>query len=131
MMSRSSCSCASVRHSGREQRRPSALAGCGSSEPNEAGVTGEIDEDGLQAKRELLSSRVAARSMRCLQRYAGVSFASTAAEYIHCMWHDVTVRSGLEHLPAEWLRERLEFMVRCFPPDRGRCVIAQERSPVF
>jgi hypothetical protein len=44
----------------------------------DAGVTGEIDEDGLRAKRELLSSRVAARSMRRLQRYAGVSFASTA-----------------------------------------------------
>jgi hypothetical protein len=97
----------------------------------EAGVTGEIDEDGLRAKRELLSSRLAARSMRRLQRYTAVSFASTVAEYIHCMWHDVTVRSGLEHLPAEWLRGRLEFMVRCFPPDRGQCVIVQERSPVF
>jgi hypothetical protein len=52
--------------------------------------------------------------MRRLQRYAGVSFASTAAEYIHCMWHDVTVRTGLEHLPAEWLRDRLEFMARFF-----------------
>jgi hypothetical protein len=97
----------------------------------EAGVTGEIDEDGLRAKRELLSSRVAARSMRRLQRYAGVSFASTAAEYIHCMWHDVTVRTGLEHLPAEWLRGRLEFMVRCFPPDRGQRVIGGEGAPVF
>jgi hypothetical protein len=95
----------------------------------DAGVTGEIDEDGLRAKRELLSSRVAARSMRRLQRYAGVSFASTAAEYIHCIWHDVTVRTGLEHLPAEWLRGRLEFMARVFPPDRGRRVISQERAP--
>jgi hypothetical protein len=97
----------------------------------EAGVTGEIDEDGSQAKRELLSSRVAARSMRRLRRYAGVSFASTTAGYIHCMWHDVTVRSGLEHLPEDWLRRRLEFMVRCFPPDRGQRVIVQERAPVF
>jgi hypothetical protein len=92
----------------------------------EAGVTGEIDEDALRARRELLSSRVAARSMRRLQRYAGVSFASTVAEYIHCMWHDVTVRIGLEHLPAEWLRGRLELMVRFFPPDRGQRVIGQE-----
>jgi hypothetical protein len=97
----------------------------------DAGITGEIDEDGLRAKGELLSSRVAARSMRRLQRYAGVSFASTAAEYIHCMWHDVTVRTGLEHLPAEWLRGRLEFMARFFPPDRGRRVISQERAPFF
>jgi hypothetical protein len=97
----------------------------------EAGVGGEIDEDGLRAKRELLSSRVAARSMPRLQHYAGVSFASTVAEYIHCMWHDVTVRIGLEHLPAEWLRCRLEFMARFFPPDRGQRVIGQERAPFF
>jgi hypothetical protein len=97
----------------------------------EAGVSGEIDEDGLRAKRELLSSRVAARSRRRLQHYVGVSFASTVAEYIHCMWHDVTVHIGLEHLPAEWLRRRLELMVRFFPPDRGQRVIGQERAPGF
>jgi hypothetical protein len=89
----------------------------------EAGVKGEIDEDALQAKRELLSSRRAARSTLRLQRYAGASFASTAAEYIHCMWHDVTVRAGPEHLPGEWLRRRLEFMAKCFPPDHGKRVI--------
>jgi hypothetical protein len=96
----------------------------------EAGVTGEIDEDALRAKQELLSSRVAAQSVRHVHRYAGVSFASTAAEYIHCMWHDVMVRTGLEHLPAEWLRGRLEFMVRCFPPDRGQRAIDEGRAPV-
>lgn len=90
----------------------------------EAGVNGEIDEDALRAKRELLCSRRPARSTRGLQRYAGASFASTAAEYIHCMWHDVTVRAGPEHLPGEWLRRRLEFMAKSFPPDRGQRVIA-------
>jgi hypothetical protein len=97
----------------------------------EAGVSGEIDEVALRARRELLSSRSAARSTRRLQHYAGVSFASTVAEYIHCMWHDVTLRIGLEHLPAEWLRGRLELMVRFFPLDPGQRVIGQERAPVF
>jgi hypothetical protein len=90
----------------------------------DASVHGEIDEDALGAKRELLSSRQAARSRRRLQHYASVSFASTAAEYIHCMWHDVTVRAGPEDLPAEWLRRRVEFMAKSFPPDRGQRVIA-------
>jgi hypothetical protein len=54
-------------------------------------VTGEIDEQALEEKRWLLSSAVLARSRNRLLRYAGASFASTAAEYVHCLWHDVTV----------------------------------------
>ncbi len=86
----------------------------------EAGVTGEIDEDALVEKRRLLSSRAAAASLHRLKSYACASFASTAAEYVHCLWHDVTVRAGEEHLPAQWLRRRLELMQRWFPPDEGR-----------
>ena len=40
-------------------------------------------------------------------------------QYIHSLWHDVTVRTSEEHLPAQWLRRRLEFLARWFPPDRG------------
>jgi hypothetical protein len=85
----------------------------------EAGVTGEIDELALEAKQRLLASAAAARSMRRLEAYARASFASTAAEYVHCLWHDVTVRSGPEHLPAQWLRERLELLELWFPPNPG------------
>jgi hypothetical protein len=96
----------------------------------EAGVRGEIDDHALRSKRELLSSRTAARSTRRLHTYAAASFGSTAAEYIHGLWHDVTVRAGPEHLPAAWLRKRIEFMVKFFPPDPGQRVIAQEQAPV-
>jgi hypothetical protein len=85
----------------------------------EAGVSGEIDEEALAEKRALLGSRVSARSRRRLERYARASFAGTAAEYIHCLWHDVTVRSGPEHLPAPWLRRRLQMLAGWFPPNRG------------
>lgn len=82
-------------------------------------VCGEIDEETLDEKRRLLGSRALARSPRRLLRYAGVSFAATLAEYVHALWHDVTVRTGPEHLPPEWLRRRLELFERWFPPAPG------------
>jgi hypothetical protein len=85
----------------------------------EAGVPGEIDEAALREKRVLFSSRASARSPARLELYAQASFGGTVAEYIHCLWHDVTVRSGSEHLPAPWLRRRLELLASWFPPDRG------------
>ncbi len=94
----------------------------------ESGVTGEIDETALQEKRALLTGRLSARSRRRLERYARASFAGTVAEYIHCLWHDVRIRRGPEHLPAFWLRERLETLARWFPPNRGYRLFAS--SPV-
>ena len=85
-----------------------------------AGVTGEIDEDALKEKRLLLSSRISARSARRLERYGCASFAGTAAEYVHSLWHDVTVRTGPDFLPAKQLRCRLELLARWYPPARGR-----------
>jgi hypothetical protein len=85
----------------------------------EAGVAGEIDEESLRQKRRLLLSPASARNPRRLERYARASFASTAAEYVHCLWHDVHTRAGPDHLPAEWLRRRLLLFARWFPPDRG------------
>ena|SRR2546430_12785496 len=83
------------------------------------GVSGEIDEEALKEKRALFSRRACARSRTHLERYACASFAGTVAEYVHCLWHDVTVRTGREHLPSVWLRRRLQLLARWFPPDRG------------
>jgi hypothetical protein len=85
----------------------------------DAGVSGEIDEDALHEKQLLLSSPILAGSRRRLGRYARASFAGTAAEFIHCLWHDVTIRTGPEHLPVAPLRTRLEMLAAWFPPDRG------------
>jgi hypothetical protein len=82
------------------------------------GVTGEIDERALDERRLLLKSRHS-RAGRQLARYGCASFAGTAAEYVHCLWHDVTVRTGPDHLPAPQLRRRLELLAQWFPPDRG------------
>lgn len=84
-----------------------------------AGIDGEIDEQALEEKRCLLGSRLHARSPRQLVRYGRASFAGTAAEYVHCLWHEVTVRTGPNYLPAPQLRRRLELLARWFPPDRG------------
>ena len=94
----------------------------------EAGVAGEIDERALREKQALLAGRLSARSRRRLERYAQASFAGTVAEYIHCLWHDVKIRRGPRHLPARWLRRRLETIVRWFPPNRGYRLFA--RPPV-
>jgi hypothetical protein len=83
------------------------------------GVGGEIDEQALADKRKLLSSPAAARSRRRLWEYARTSFAGSVAGYVHCLWHDVTIRTGAEHLPARQLRRRLDLLARWFPPNRG------------
>ena len=82
-------------------------------------VRGEIDEETLESKTWLLANRETARSLRRLERYGHASFAATAAEYVHCLWHDVTVRTGQEHLPAAPLRARLNVFARWFPPNSG------------
>jgi hypothetical protein len=87
-------------------------------------VTGEIDEAALEKKRRLMGGRASARSRRRLEDYARASFAGTVAEYVHCLWHDVTVRAGPDHLPAPCLRRRLELLFRWFPPDRGQRLFA-------
>ena len=84
-----------------------------------AGIIGEIDEEALKEKRALMANRFSAASGRRLERYGGASFAGTAAEYVHCLWHDVEVRSGPDYLPAPQLRRRLELLSLWFPPDRG------------
>jgi hypothetical protein len=83
------------------------------------GFEGEIDEQALEEKRSLFESRSHANNVKRLTGYARASFAGTVAEYVHCLWHEVTIRTGPDHLPAEPLRRRLELMARWFPPNRG------------
>jgi hypothetical protein len=82
-------------------------------------TSGEIDQEALKEKKALLASRISAASRRRLDRYGSASFAGMAAEYVHCLWHDVRVLSGPDYLPAPQLRHRLELLSRWFPPDRG------------
>ena len=80
-----------------------------------AGVAGEIDEDALKQKKLLLAGRYSASSNRRLELYGAASFAGTVAEYVHSLWHDVTVRLGREFLPAQQLKRRLDLLARWFP----------------
>jgi len=91
-----------------------------------ANVTGELDEAALRAKRLLLLDRAHARDAACLAQYGYASFAATAAEYVHCLWHDVTIRTGEDCLPAPQLRRRLELLARCFQPGRGYALFPRE-----
>ena len=83
------------------------------------GIEGEIDEQALEEKRALFESRSPGNNMKRLARYGRASFAGTVAEYVHCLWHEVTVRSGPDYLPVPPLRRRLERLARWFPPNRG------------
>ena len=83
------------------------------------GIEGEIDEQALEEKRSLFESRSHANDVKRLTGYGRASFAGTVAEYVHCLWHEVTVRTGPDYLPAAPLRRRLELMARWFPPNRG------------
>jgi hypothetical protein len=89
-----------------------------------SGVGGEIDDEVLELKRTLLGSRAAAGDLALIERYAAASYAATLAEYVHCLWHDVTVRPGPEHLEPGALRRRLELFARWFPPGRGQRLFA-------
>ena len=86
----------------------------------DAGVEGEIDEQAMEEKRTLLEGSLPAASRRRLARYGCASFAGTAAEYVHCLWHEVTVRMGPDYLPAQVLRRRLELLAEWFPPNPGQ-----------
>lgn len=71
------------------------------------GVAGEIDEEALAAKQDAQAD------------YVNVSLAATLAEYMHALWHDVDLREGPEHLPAEFLRRRFALLAELFPPNPG------------
>jgi hypothetical protein len=94
------------------------------------GVTGEIDEEALGAKRGLVGpSRVAGRrhrSSELFERYRDTSLVSTAAEYMHGLWHDVQIRVGPDHLPLPQLRRRMELFAELFPPNPGYQIFAEE-----
>jgi hypothetical protein len=94
-----------------------------------AGIEGEIDEQALEEKRSLYDRRSHASIAGRLARYGCASLAGTAAEYVHCLWHEVTVRTGPDFLPAQPLRRRLELMARWFPPDRGHRLFPRAQRP--
>jgi len=83
------------------------------------GVNGEIDEDALNTKKAYLANRAGRRLRASFDRYRDISFASTAAEYIHGLWHDVQIRVGPDHLPIAQLRRRMDLMAELFPPNPG------------
>lgn len=72
------------------------------------GAQGEIDEDAFAAKQATVID------------YTAVSLASTIAEYVHALWHDVELRQGPEHLGPEWIRRRFELLAEWFPPNTGQ-----------
>ena len=110
------------RLSGGEMERFSLLL----EEELRAGVTGEIDEDALAAKQPLVSTRIRRQGHSRFERYRDTSFVSTAAEYMHGLWHDVQVRVGPEHLPVPALRRRMKLLAEMFPPNPGYSVFAKE-----
>ncbi|HUU14593.1 MAG TPA: hypothetical protein VM182_12950 [Terriglobia bacterium] len=91
------------------------------------GVSGEIDEDARAAKEPLLPGRGRRpRRGEKFAEYRDISFVSTAAEYMHGLWHDVQIRVGPEHLPLPQLRRRMKLLSEMFPPNPGYTVFAKE-----
>jgi len=92
-----------------------------------SGVRGEIDQEAFAAKRQVFGSRFRRRFGReHLDHYRDVSFASTAAEYMHGLWHDVQVQTGGDHLPVPELRRRMILLSEMFPPNEGYQVFSEE-----
>jgi len=83
------------------------------------GARGEIDEEAFAAKKAFLGASPGQPSASPLEHYRGVSFVSTAAEFMHGLWHDVQVRIGPEHLPVAQLRRRMTLLAELFPLNPG------------
>lgn len=91
------------------------------------GVTGEIDEEALAAKKPFAASPRAWRRNRAeFEHYRDVSLSSTVAEYMHGLWHDVQIRVGPDHLPVPQLRRRMNLLAEMFPPNPGYSVFSEE-----
>ncbi len=90
------------------------------------GVRGEIDEEALAAQRPLVTGRPGRRNRAQFEHYRDVSLASTLAEYMHGLWHDVQVRVGPDHLPVIQLRKRMNLLAEMFPPNPGYSVFSEE-----
>lgn len=89
------------------------------------GVRGEIDEEATTAKQSVLGRRSWRRNRAHFEHYRDVSLASTVAEYMHGLWHDVQIRVGPEHLPVAQLRCRMNLLAEMFPPNLGYRVFAE------
>lgn len=91
------------------------------------GVSGEIDEEALAAKKSLTANARSWRRNRAqYEHYRDVSFTSTLGEYMHGLWHDVQIRVGPEHLPVSQLRHRMTLLAEMFPPNAGYRVFPEE-----
>lgn len=89
-------------------------------------VPGEIDDDARAAKQPLSGRRPRRkRSPELFEHYRDISFVSTAAEYLHGLWHDVQIRQGAEHLPVPNLRRRMTLLSEMFPPNAGYSLFAE------
>ena len=90
------------------------------------GVSGEIDDDARAAKKLATESHSHRAKQDPLDAYLKICFVSTAAEYMHGLWHDVQVHIGAEHLPVRQLRQRMKFFAEMFPPNEGYSVFSKE-----
>jgi hypothetical protein len=90
------------------------------------GVPGEIDEEARAAKRRVAAGEWRHSGDEQFESYRNVSFVSTAAEYMHGLWHDVQIHVGPEHLPVTHLRKRMKLLAELFPPNSGYSVFAKE-----
>lgn len=92
-----------------------------------SGVPGEIDQEALDAKEAYLKQPGhPAGQTGPFERYRDVSLASTLAEYMHGLWHDVQIRVGPEHLPVPKLHQRMSALAEFFPPNPGYNLFARE-----
>lgn len=90
------------------------------------GVPGEMDEEARAAKRGVAADGGQRGGGEQFESYCNVSFVSTAAEYMHGLWHDVQVHVGTEHLPVKYLHGRMRLLADMFPPNPGYSVFSRE-----
>ena len=65
-----------------------------------------------------VASIASAQEVRFRWAFGAATGVGPARHFAPISSEDVTLRSGPEHLPAEWLRRRLELFERWFPPNR-------------
>jgi hypothetical protein len=91
---------------------------------------GEADDASWKAKQEfLLSGKKPSAKVASFVDYVRGSFIDTATLYLHGICCDIDVETGPQQIASKWLRKRLEYFKKHYPPPEDYAVFPEDIRP--